>query len=137
MTERTGSCLCGAVRFHGTPVQASGIKACHCGQCRRWGGGGPFMPVHFEGGVTFDEDAALTWYKSSDYGERGFCRVCGSSLFWRQPGAGNDVAINASTLLEDHGLALTEHIWIEDKPGWYEFADDCPRLTAADVLGSA
>ena len=93
------------------------------------------MPVRFEGGVSFDDDAALTWYKSSEHGERGFCRVCGSSLFWRAPGDGNDVAINVSTLPEDHGLDLFEHIWVDDKPDWYEFADDCPRRTAADVLG--
>ena len=130
-----GQCLCGAVKFHGTLVADRGIGACHCGQCRRWGGGGPFMPVRFEGGVTFGDDTGLTWYKSSEHGERGFCRVCGSSLFWRAPGAGNDVAINVSTLPEDHGQKLFEHIWVDDQPDWYAFADDCPRKTAADVLG--
>ena len=136
MTELLkGQCLCGAVKFHGTIAENRGINVCHCGQCRRWGGGGPFMPVRFEGGVVFEDDAALTWFKSSEHGERGFCRVCGSSLFWRAPGAGNDVAINVSTLGDDHGLQLQQHIWVDDQPGWYAFADDAPRLTAAQAMG--
>lgn len=130
-----GQCLCGAVNFHGKPIPHRGIGVCHCGQCRRWGGGGPFMAMRMEGGVTFDADEALVWYRSSDQGERGFCERCGTSLFWRALGAGNDVAINVSTLPEDHGQTINEHIWVDDKPDWYEFADDRPRKTAADVLG--
>ncbi|MDH3668198.1 MAG: GFA family protein [Paracoccaceae bacterium] len=130
-----GQCLCGAVRFHGTPVPQRGVGVCHCGQCRRWGGGGPFMAVRMEGGVTFDADETLVWYRSSDAGERGFCGKCGSSLFWRALGAGNDVAINVSTLPEDHGQQIFEHIWVDDQPGWYDFADARPRKTAAECLG--
>ena len=137
MTEVTnGQCLCGAVRFHGV-LSPRGVGACHCGQCRRWGGGGPFMAARFDDGVTFDADETLTWFASSEYGERGFCSRCGSSLFWRAPGAGNDVAINASALPEGAGQHLFEHIWVDDQPDWYAFADDCPRRTAADVLGAS
>ncbi len=125
-----GQCLCGAVRFRGTPKAARGISVCHCGQCRRWGGGGPFMSVRFEGGVTFEADETLAWFRSSDHGERGFCARCGSSLFWRAPGQGDDVSASAAALPEDHGLQIGAHIWVEDKPGFYEFADDRPRLTA-------
>ena len=25
-------------------------------------------------------------------------------------------------LAADHGLTIGAHIWVEDKPGWYEFA---------------
>lgn len=94
------------------------------------------MAIRFQGGVTFDSDATLKWYKSSKDGERGFCSDCGSSLFWRSPGGGDDMAISVSTLPEDHGIQIMEHIWVDDKPDWYEFADDTPRRTAADVLGT-
>ena len=124
-----GQCLCGAVRFHGTLKLGRGVGLCHCGQCRRWASG-PFMAVRFQGGVDFDDDEALGWYRSSDHGERGFCTRCGSSLFWRAPGAGADMAISVSALPEEHGLTIMEHIWVDDKPDWYDFADDTPRLTA-------
>ena len=129
-----GQCLCGAVRFHGTPVPGRGIGVCHCGQCRRWASG-PYQAMRFEGGVVMDADDTLTWYASSGYGERGFCARCGSCLFWRAPGDGANLAVNVSTLPEDHGLTIHEHIWIDDKPDFYDYADDAPRRTAAEVIG--
>ncbi|MEM9059952.1 MAG: GFA family protein [Pseudomonadota bacterium] len=137
MSEQlNGQCLCGSVRFHGRILPGRGVGVCHCGQCRRWASG-PFMAVRFEGGVTFDADESLNWFRSSEHGERGFCNRCGSSLFWRAPGDGVDVAISVSALPEDHGLGIMEHIWVDDQPDWYAFADDTPRLTAADVLGTS
>ena len=130
----TGQCLCGAVQFTGAPIEGRGIHVCHCGQCRRWGGGGPFMAIRLEGGVSMPESDALVWYVSSDIGERGFCRHCGTSLFWRAPGAGLDIAVNVSSLPEGHGQQISEHIWVDDKPGFYDFIDDAPRKTAAQCL---
>ena len=93
------------------------------------------MAVRFAEGVVFDADDALKWYRSSEDGERGFCSECGSSLFWRSPGGGNDMAVSVSTLPDDHGLEVMEHIWVDDQPDWYAFADDTPRLTAAEAMG--
>jgi hypothetical protein len=127
-----GQCLCGAVRFHGEPDRDRGVSVCHCGQCRRWGGGGPLIAIRFKGGLTLDADETLVWYPSSAHGERGFCSRCGASLFWRAPGQGNDASASLGALQQDHGLEIAHHIWVEDKPGWYDFADDKPRYTAAE-----
>lgn len=133
-----GQCLCGAVRFHGEPDTDRGVTACHCGQCRRWDGGGPLIAVRFRGGISFDAGdepgGALAWYRSSEHGERGFCARCGSSLFWRAPGAGSDASASLGALQEDHGLTIAAHIWVEDKPGWYDYADDCPRMTSDEWM---
>jgi len=126
-----GQCLCGAVRFRGEGA-ASGVTPCHCGQCRRWAGGGPFMPVHFKDGVTVEAGETLAWFASSDRGERGFCTRCGSSLFWRRPGEPRRWAVNASTLPEDPERRITAHVWVDDQPGWYAFADEAPRMTSTD-----
>ena len=133
----TGQCLCGAVLFTGTPVEGRGIHVCHCGQCRRWASG-PFMAIRFSGGGTLTKDDGLVWYASSDQGERGFCRHCGSTLFWREPGVGRDWAVSMGTLDAtndgEHGQQISQHIWVDDKPGFYDFADDAPRLTAAQAM---
>ena len=129
--ELTGGCLCGAVRFRGEP-DARSIRVCHCGQCRRWGGG-PLFAVHFVGGVALERDEGLTWFRSSEIAERGFCRQCGSSLFWRRIGEARDWAVSAGALDTAEGLRITEHIWIDDKPDFYDFANDAPRLTAAQA----
>ncbi len=36
--------------------------------------------------LKFDNQEYLKLFKSSDWGERGFCSECGTSLFWRTPG---------------------------------------------------
>lgn len=133
----TGQCLCGAVRFNGSPDRERGISVCHCGQCRRWAGGGPYFAVRMQDGVTLTRDEGLAWFRSSDHGERGFCRHCGTSLFWRVPGSGMDVAVSAGTLEPDHGLEIGAHIWVDDQPDFYEFADSAPRLTAAQAMARA
>ncbi|GMG84903.1 GFA family protein [Paralimibaculum aggregatum] len=133
MAGLRGRCLCGAVRFEGRGAPG-GVTPCHCGQCRRWSGGGPFMPVHFAGGVALAEGAALAWYRSSETGERGFCSHCGSSLFWRRPGDPGDWAVSAAALPEGTAHRIARHVWVDDRPGWYDFTDDAPRLTAAECL---
>ena len=132
----TGQCLCGAVRFSGTPVPGKGMSVCHCGQCRRWASG-PFWAVRMQGGITLTHDDGLAWFRSSDHGERGFCRRCGTSLFWRKPGSGLDVAVSVGSLDPGHGLVIGSHIWVDDKPGYYEFIDDAPRLTAAQAMAGS
>ena len=76
---QTGRCLCGKVKFTiGEGVDE--IGACHCDMCRRWSGG-PMFALHCKGPVEFEGEEHIMRYKSSDWGERGFCGVCGSSLF--------------------------------------------------------
>ncbi len=131
----TGQCLCGAVRFTAGDVPHQ-IGACHCGQCRRWASG-PYFAVR-AGSVAFEGEENIGRYRSSDWAERGFCIRCGSSLFWREKGTERDWAVSVGALdaTNDggHGLRITEHIWIDDKPDFYDFADDAPRLTAAQAM---
>jgi hypothetical protein len=120
------------VQFAGTLVDGGRISVCHCGQCRRWNSG-PLMSVDMEDGMTLIRDDGLDWYKSSDRGERGFCRHCGSSLFWREPGAAHGWGISAGALDDASGLTIARHIWVDDRPNFYDFSDTAPRLTAAQA----
>lgn len=125
----TGQCLCGAIRY-----EVSGVlddpHACHCGQCRRQSG-------HFVAGVgakradfkVTGEDK-LEWYQSSALARRGFCRVCGSILFWDD---GSDrVGINMGSLDQPTGLKLERHIFVEDKADYYEIDDSLPKFVGLD-----
>ncbi len=131
--KRRGKCLCGTVRFS-VSVPDPTFSICHCDYCRRWCGG-PLMSVHCPGDATFDDDASLRWYRSSDWAERGFCGTCGSSLFWRladDPGAMLIVAVDA---FEDAGdISLHRHIYVDKKPGRYDFSDRQPRITEAELM---
>ena len=68
----------------------------------------------------------LTWYKSSDTAERGFCGVCGGNLFWRQFGH-PDVSITAGTLDTPTDLAIQQHIFVADKSDYYDIDDGMPQ----------
>ncbi len=128
----TGSCLCGKVRFElERPIDD--VTACHCVMCRRWAGG-PFMAVHLSGGIVIEGEAHLAWYDSSPWAERGFCKVCGSNLFYRIKGDSPEYIISAGAIDDQAALNLKGQIFIDEKPGWYEFAGDVPSMTGAEVF---
>lgn len=125
MTTRDGSCLCGAVRFraHG---DLRPVVVCHCGMCQRWHGGpGPYTNAA-DNAIEIVEGRGLRWYRSSGTAERGFCAECGSSLFWRRVGAGA-WSIAAGALAEPTGLETVMHIYVDDKPDYYQITDGLPQ----------
>ena len=85
MTEHSGHCLCGAVSFTSTDVEAK-HHACHCEMCRRWAGS-PLLATS-AAGVVFAGDENIGIYDSSEWAERGFCKICGSNLFYRLKATG-------------------------------------------------
>src|SRR5271169_4356729 len=100
---RSGGCLCGAVRF----VVRGALRpvvACHCTQCRRSTGHFLAATAARHGDFKLLTDSGLKWYESSREARRGFCAVCGSTLFWQ----GVDhayISIAAGTLDDSSGLA--------------------------------
>ncbi len=76
----------------------------------------------------------MTWFASSDWAERGFCGVCGSTMFYRLK-EGGYINVAAGFLDERSVLApIDRHIFIDRKPPFYDFADTAPRLTGDEFL---
>jgi len=128
--EKTGQCLCGAVRFRARLGEAH-MHACHCGMCRRWAGG-PVLAAPVEA-VTFEEDSALRRYASSGWAERGFCGNCGSHLFFHLKEAGRYV-VSFGAFDDAADFRLASEIFIDFKPAGYVLGGDHPRLTEAQFL---
>ena len=125
----TGGCLCGAVRYE----VAGGLReiiACHCGQCRRQHGSFGLYSEAAVADVAFKEDRGLAWYDSSGVARRGFCRHCGSGLFWHRKGAPR-MAITAGSLDQPTGLKVVKHIFVDDKADYLEITDGLPQLTGS------
>lgn len=129
--DAEGSCLCGGVRWR---VQGGmrGIVACHCGQCRKQTGS--YMTAIRAAAEDFsldDRHGLVAWYRSSAAAERGFCKRCGSTLFWRRrkegeaPEAGVSIAAGG---MDRHPQALrvAGHIFAGDKAGWFHLPDGEP-----------
>lgn len=130
MTDRVhdGGCLCGAVRFRVTgPLRE--IIACHCSMCRRATGTFVAATAAADSDLVVTGAEALGWFRSSGEAERGFCRTCGSNLFWRRPGS-DRTSILAGSLDQPTGLAIARHIFVADKGDFYEIGDDAPRHDA-------
>jgi hypothetical protein len=116
MMMKTGSCLCGSVKYEAHNLRD--IIACHCEQCRKQTG--HFMMATAAADVDFKltEDRGLKWYRSSPTAQRGFCSDCGSVMFWR--GDGKDyTAITAGSIDGPTGLKLSGHIFCNSAGDYY------------------
>lgn len=127
-----GQCLCGAVTVSVAGV-GQHVDACHCRMCRTWGGG-PLFAVECDGSVTFQGEELITVYDSSEWAQRGFCSRCGTHLFYRLKG--KPWYAFPAGLLEEQGLTLRQQIFIDEKPAYYELANETPRLTGEEFLSS-
>ena len=77
-----GSCNCGAVKWEAEGA-LRGILACHCGQCRKQTGSYYAATNVEDEQLTVTGEENITWYHASPVAKRGFCRNCGSALFWK------------------------------------------------------
>ena len=131
MKEGKGHCLCGAVKFTVKNMKSS-VEACHCGMCRRWGGG-PLMCVECGTDVTFEGLENITVYNSSDWAERGFCKKCGSHLFYRLKDA-NEHQVPVGLFDNQNSFHFDLQVFTDRKPAFYSFANNTKKMTEAEVI---
>lgn len=132
LIKAEGSCLCGNVHFNANKMNIN-VGACHCGTCRKWGGGGPLMSVDCGTEVSFSSEENVTIYNSSEWAERGFCKQCGTHLFYRLKHTGQYFV--PTGLFENVDSFVFEHqIFIDKKPAWYCFSNKTENMTEAEVF---
>jgi hypothetical protein len=125
-----GICLCGSISI--TAADRGDMTACHCGMCRRWGGG-PFLSVHCGSDVKIAGAENITAFKSSDWAERAFCSKCGTHLYYKLLAA-NEYIIPVGLFQDGANFRFKEQIFIDKKPAHYEFSNQTARLTEAEVF---
>lgn len=126
-----GHCVCGAVQFTAKSMQTS-VGACHCKSCRRWGGG-PYMPVDCGTDVSFDGEENISIFASSEWAERGFCKQCGSHLFYRLK-ATQQHLMAVGLFDDDHPFVFDHQVFIDEKPLYYSFANTTSDKTGAELF---
>ncbi len=124
-----GGCLCGKVRFevHGELLS---VVNCHCSKCRRFHGNvGAYTSTQRENLIMI-RDEGLKWYRSihdeTPNVHRGFCKACGSSLFW-DPKEKKNISIAAGVLDAPTNLKTSRHVWVDQKGDYYKITDDLPQ----------
>lgn len=134
--SKTGKCLCGAVSYELAEAPTS-YGACHCAMCRKFSGGIEMGVEVPPGAITWTGEENIGTYKSSDWAERGFCKICGSSLFWRLTAEGpmqGLLSLSAGSLDDLDGMEFKTEVYIDAKPDSYVFAGDRTRMTEAEVM---
>ena len=98
MTERTGGCLCGDVRFRlvGAPYQ---VRYCHYQSCRKHTGAPVSVFAECTGGVVEFTKGAPRLYESSPGVHRGFCARCGSTLNYETDALAGEVHVHIGVWL--------------------------------------
>jgi hypothetical protein len=120
-----GSCLCGAVRFT-TKGRLRGVVYCHCSQCRKQTGHFYAATSAADADLAVEGGEQVTWYAASADAKRGFCKNCGSALFWKRNGS-DETSILVGAFDGPAGLSAETHIFVADKGDYYSIDDGLPQ----------
>jgi hypothetical protein len=120
-----GGCLCGAARYE-CAVQPCDVHYCHCRLCQKaFGnvfavfGSLPVAALSFTRGKP-------QLYRSTPYGERGFCGTCGTPLTFRYLRS-DWIAIAIGSLDRPEEVRPGVHWGIESQVPWLTMHDGLPR----------
>src|SRR5277367_6344833 len=130
MTERTGGCACGAVRFRITGPLL-GVGACHCTDCQKASGGGPnYVALAPTGALEVTRGEARLYRTRGDSGgeaSRAFCPECGTPL-WSVPAHQPFTPVKLGALDDSADLAPGMHIYVASAPRWQAIPEGLPAF---------
>ncbi len=126
--EYSGGCLCGAVRWHATELHDN-PHVCYCRMCQK-AFGGLFAPLV---GVRREH---LSWtrgtpshFASSAHVHRGFCKDCGTPLFWEYL-KGERVSLAIGSFDTPHAIPIRFQMGLEGRH------PSLPMLPGAEPMGT-
>ncbi len=127
MTERAGSCLCGAIRF-AVRGEIQGVGQCHCSQCRKvsgTNGNAVFIVPIADFRWTAGEGEWEHFTLPSGWGVPR-CRRCGCPLPHSYDEA--RVWVPAGLMDDDLGTEIKLHIFCASRADWDQLAKDAPEF---------
>jgi hypothetical protein len=119
MTERTGRCLCGAVRFtlSEDPIAA---RVCWCRDCQHLAANGTVNALVKDAALTVTGTLA-TYTSTAESGNeisRMFCPTCGSHLFAKSSAWRQVRALRLGNLDDPSSVRPDMNIWAGSAPSW-------------------
>lgn len=121
-----GSCECQGVVFE-LIGELRDVVFCHCSQCRKTSGHYWAATQVSKENLNLIKATSLSWYDSSDKARRGFCSVCGSSMFYERKGI-DKISVSAGSLEIPTSLDRMRHIYVTSKGDYYDISDDLPQF---------
>ena len=119
MSDRTGSCLCGAVTYTvtGEPIVA---RICWCRDCQKISGNGTANAI-FPSTAIEVSGTTYCFASKADSGNqisRHFCPACGAHLFASSSATPQYRAIRIGTLHDPSSIRPEVNIWVSSAPAW-------------------
>jgi hypothetical protein len=129
MDERLqGGCACGAVRYE-LRSEPFDCGWCHCRTCQL-SSGAPAMAFASvpAGDLVWTEGAdKVRSFKSSGFGHRSFCGLCGTPFLMEVDHQPETVDFSVVTLDSPERVAPGFHIFWASRVAWFEPGDSLPR----------
>lgn len=122
------SCLCGQIKF---AIQSSFISSsiCHCQQCQKaHGSANAAYGVALKTDVVWQEGKKkIKKFASSERVRRGFCKDCGTNIYFYNKDHPNHLDIPLAILDSEINLSPECHIFVGSKAKWDIIYDDLPQ----------
>ena len=84
-------------------------------------------------GIQFENESKVSRFDSSDFAQRGFCKECGSNLFYYYKP--QDLYMVCVGAFDDPSqFKLIGEIFVDSQPKGYSFAGDLKRKTEEEFL---
>jgi len=125
----SGSCLCGAVRYH-VDGEPAATALCHCDDCQKSSGSAFSVNVIvMTDDLTIEGEDALKTYETvgeetQERRQRKFCGTCGSPVMTYLNEMDGMVVIKAGTLDDRSWLEPEMDVWCESKQAWLAGTDE-------------
>ncbi|MEW9835579.1 GFA family protein [Mesorhizobium marinum] len=134
MTEHTGGCRCGAVRFSAS-AEPTHVSYCHCADCRSATGAPVSAFVGFAADQVAIEGEAL---RSFDNGPvtRSFCGVCGSPIAYADERIGGTLYFMLGAMDAPGTYKPTLHAYVREQLPYLHMPDGLPRHVGSSVSRS-
>lgn len=131
MADLNGRCMCGKVTWHSRAPTLRNL-VCHCTDCQR------ATSAPFTGFLGFKPDdihwsGKVTHYESSPATFRGFCRTCGTRLYFKSDQWPGEIHIHAATMDDPNAYQPSEQVVLRSEATWLKRLKDIPAYQDFDA----
>ena len=108
----SGSCLCKSIKFKIFDECRYSVL-CHCKMCQKSNAEFSNYTKVKKNNLKFIQKKNLSWFLSSKNFKRGFCKKCGSSLFFQSRHSNKEISVSSGSL--NSRIPVIGHIYYKDK----------------------
>lgn len=131
MTQISGGCLCGAIKYTSDAAPAL-VVVCHCTHCQKQSGAAFSVNVGVpKGSLKFTSGKTSIFEDKGSSGlpvYRHFCSSCGSPIFSDVVAMPQLDWVKAGTLDDSSWIKPAVNVWCESAQNWVVYPEGVPRF---------